>query len=74
MKRNSTDQHRQTTNTLISTDDKFNILRLCTDIPEDIKPGTLYKDYIKSPDIRICFAFLRMDKAIKYNSTNQTKN
>ena len=70
IKRNLTDQHRQTTNTLISTDDKFNILRSCTDIPEDIKPGTLYKDCIKSPVIRRCFAFLRMDKAIKYNSTN----
>ena len=57
IKRNLTDQHRQTTNTLtcISTD----------------KPGPLYKDYIKSPDIRRCFAFLRMDKAIKYNSTKK---
>ena len=75
IKRNLTDQHRQTTNrpTLISTDDKFNTLRLCTYIPEDIKPGTLYKDYIKSPDIRRCFAFLRMDKAIKYNSTKQNQ-
>ena len=56
IKRNLTDQHRQMTNTLISTDDKFNTLRLCTNIPEDIKPGILYKDYIKSPDIRRCFA------------------
>ena len=73
IKRNLTDQHRQMTNTLISTDDKFNTLRLCTNIPEDIKPGILYKDYIKSPDIRRCFAFLRMDKAIKYNSTKQNQ-
>ena len=56
-------------NTLISTDDKFNTLRLCTNIPE----GILYKDYIKSPDIRRCFAFLRMDKAMKYNSTKQNQ-
>ena len=73
IKRNLTDQHRQMANTLISTDDKFNTLRLCTNIPEDIKPGILYKDYIKSPDIRRCFAFLRMDKAIKYNSTKQNQ-
>ena len=73
IKRNLTDQYRQMTNTLISTDDKFNTLCLCTNtsIPEYIKPGILYKDYIKSPDIRRCFAFLRMDKAIKYNSTKQ---
>ena len=40
------------------------------DISEDNKPDTLCKDCIHNPDIRRCFTFLRMNKAIKYNSTN----
>ena len=64
-KQNLIDQHRQRTNSLIQSKDKFSTLRQCTN--DNSKFTTPYNKGITSPTIRKCFARLTLDKSMKHS-------
>ncbi len=67
IKQNMTDQYRQETNTIISNEDKFSMIKLCQ-VTDLNKTKDLYCNKIKSHFVRKCFIRLRLDKASTYST------
>ena len=65
VKQNMTDQHRQTTNDIVTHNSKFSTLSLCN---TNSNIRDLYYKKLKSPVLRKCLAFLRLDQSYKLSA------